>query len=213
MDATPRLALRRLLAPRPAPRPGEQCELCGAAVGEEHQHVVSVETRALLCACRACYLLFTHEGAAQGRYRAVPERYAAAADFRLKEGQWEALQIPVGIAFFFFNSSLGRTVAFYPSPAGATESLLSLDTWDKVRRENPVLDSLAPDVEALLVYKRPDGFECHLVPIDACYELVGHLRRLWRGFDGGREAHDALETFFANVRARARPVSERGAKP
>ena len=27
------------------------------------------------------------------------------------------------------------------------------------------------------------------MPIDACYELVGHLRRLWRGFDGGREAH------------------------
>ncbi len=42
------------------------------------------------------------------------------------------------------------------------------------------------------------------MPIDACYELVGHLRRLWKGFDGGREAHDALDAFFARVRARAR---------
>ena len=34
------------------------------------------------------------------------------------------------------------------------------------------------------------------MPIDACYELVGQLRRLWRGFDGGQEAHDALDAFF-----------------
>lgn len=27
--------------------------------------------------------------------------------------------------------------------------------------------------------------EGYIVPIDACYELVGHLRRLWRGFGGG----------------------------
>ena len=29
-----------------------------------------------------------------------------------------ALVIPVGLAFFFGNSQLGRTVAFYPGPAG-----------------------------------------------------------------------------------------------
>jgi hypothetical protein len=43
------------------------------------------------------------------------------------------------------------------------------------------------------------------VPIDACYELVGHLRQLWRGFDGGREAHEAMGAFFGRVRARSRP--------
>ena len=37
----------------------------------------------------------------------------------------------------------------------------------------------------------------------ACYELVGQLRRLWKGFDGGAEARQALEEFFAGVRARA----------
>ena len=48
-----------------------------------------------------------------------------------------------------------------------------------------------PDVEALLDPSRGprrDEFSCHLVPIDACYELVGRLRLLWRGFDGGPEA-------------------------
>ena len=36
------------------------------------------------------------------------------------------------MAFFFFNSSLGRMAAFYPSPAGATESLLPLATWEEI---------------------------------------------------------------------------------
>jgi hypothetical protein len=44
------------------------------------------------------------------------------------------------------------------------------------------------------------------VPIDTCYELVGRLRMLWRGFDGGQEAHEALNEFFERVKARARPA-------
>jgi hypothetical protein len=44
------------------------------------------------------------------------------------------------------------------------------------------------------------------VPIDACYALVGQLRRLWRGFDGGTEAHQAMDDFFAEIAARSRPA-------
>ena len=108
--------------------------------------------------------------------------------------QWDALQIPVSVAFFFVNSTLDRVSAFYPSPAGATESLLPLDTWDELTAAHAELATLEPDVEAFLVRvstgRRTEG-ECYLVPIDACYELVGQLRTLWRGFDGGQEAHDA----------------------
>jgi Family of unknown function (DUF5947) len=199
----------------PRPRPGERCEMCSAPIADEHDHVVDLDQRSLLCTCHGCYLLFTAGGSGGHRYRAVPDRYLAVPDFQLTPAEWDALQIPVSVAFFFVNSSLDRVAAFYPGPAGATESLLSLDTWDDVVAANPQLATLVPDVEAFLVRtgRGDDPPECYLVPIDACYELVGHLRRLWRGFDGGREAHDALETFFANVRTRARPVSERGAKP
>jgi Family of unknown function (DUF5947) len=112
----------------------------------------------------------------------------------------------VSIAFFFINSSLERVAAFYPGPAGATESELALDTWAEVVEANPALLTLVPDTEALLVRAEPNrgGAECFLVPIDACYELVGRLRRLWRGFDGGREANDAIDEFFDRVRSRAR---------
>jgi hypothetical protein len=159
-----------------------------------------------MCACRACYLLFTAGGSGGLRYRAVPDRYLSFPDFALSPAQWDALQIPVSVAFFFVNSTLERVAAFYPGPAGATESLLALSTWADVVAANPALETLEPDVEAFLVRtggRAGGATECFLVPIDACYELVGHLRKLWRGFDGGTEAHAALDAFFERVRARA----------
>jgi Family of unknown function (DUF5947) len=204
----PLAVLQRLRQPRPRPptRVGERCELCSEPIADGHGHLVDLHARNLLCACRGCYLLFTSEGAGGARYRAVPDRYLAFADFALSPAQWDGLQIPVGVAFFFVNSALARVAAFYPGPAGATESELALDKWEEVVEANPVLGTLQPDVEAVLVKAdaRGSGAECFIVPIDACYELVGHLRRLWRGFDGGREAHDAMDAFFERVRARAR---------
>jgi len=103
---------------------------------------------------------------------------------------------------------LNRTVAFYPGPAGATESELPLEAWTRVVEANPQLSVLRVDVEALLLRGTDRGseFSCHLVPIDACYALVGQLRRLWRGFDGGTEAHQAMDDFFAEIAARSRPA-------
>lgn len=190
---------------RPLPPPGERCEMCGETVGDEHSHVVNVHSRSLMCTCRACYLLFTHEDAALA-YRSVPDRYCSFPDFSLTPLQWEDLQIPVGVVFFFRHSELGRTVAFYPSPAGATESELPLGAWDEIVTANPALAILVADVEAILVRVTDDGYSCFLVPIDACYELVGHLRKLWRGFDGGQEAHRQMDEFFAHVQQRSRPA-------
>ncbi|GII51886.1 hypothetical protein Pth03_02750 [Planotetraspora thailandica] len=181
-----------------------RCELCAGPAGEDHPHVVDVETRALLCACRGCHLLF--DPAAQGRYRAVPRRHLHAARFRMTAADWEDLQIPVRTAFFFHNSTLGRTVVFYPSPAGATQSLLPLPAWERVLAANPELPPAEPDVEALLVDRGADGFTCHLVPISTCYELVGLVRRHWKGFSGGQEAWAAIDGFFADLARRGTPT-------
>jgi Family of unknown function (DUF5947) len=200
-------ALLRRIAARPPPAPaGEVCEMCDVAIAEDHQHVVDMTNRSLMCTCRACYLLFTAEGA-RLRYRAVPDRYLSFPDFRLGPGQWDQLEIPVGLAFFFHNSSLGRTIAFYPGPAGATESELPLDAWRSVVADNPQLCLMAPDVEALLVRTPGRGsgdISCYLVPIDTCYELVGQLRAVWRGFDGGQEARERIDAFFARVASRSK---------
>jgi hypothetical protein len=92
---------------------------------------------------------------------------------------------------------------------GATESLLSLETWEELAETNPLLATLAADVEALLVrnVQRRGGFECYIVPIDACYELVGRIRRRWKGFDGGEDAWKEIDAFFADVRVRSTEVN------
>ncbi|WP_328401929.1 DUF5947 family protein [Nocardia sp. NBC_00403] len=205
---TPFHVLQRITADRrPAVRAGERCEMCAEPIADVHQHVVDIEGRQLMCVCRGCYLLFTAENAAL-RYRAVPDRYLFFPDFTISQGEWDALEIPVGLAFFFRNSALGKTVAFYPGPAGATESELPLEQWRSVLERHPELDVLAADVEALLIRVPERGTTdavCLLLPIDACYEFVGRMRMLWRGFDGGQDVRRYMDEFFTEMSARARP--------
>src|ERR1700751_6305714 len=65
--------LARIRANRGTPEPaGERCEMCSESIAEEHQHVVNVDGRQLMCVCRGCYLLFTDTNA-ELRYRAIPD--------------------------------------------------------------------------------------------------------------------------------------------
>jgi len=197
----PLAALGRFVNRQASSAPAEACELCASEIPPGHSHIVNIESRSLMCACRACYLLFTQRGAAQGKYKAVPDRYLMLNSFELTPEAWEELQIPVGMAFFFFNSALNRVTGFYPSPAGATESMLGLEAWQNLSAANPVLLTIEQDVEALLINRRRGGnFECFVVPIDACYELTGIVRRRWKGFDGGEEARRDIDAFFDSLR-------------
>jgi hypothetical protein len=112
------------------------------------------------------------------------------------------------MAFFFKSTPQGRVVAQYPSPAGATESLLSLDTWADIEQRNPILREMDDDVVALLVDRLGHNMggspaQYYLVPIDECYRLVGIIRRHWRGLFGGAEVWREIGTFFAALRKRA----------
>jgi hypothetical protein len=184
--------------------PEERCDVCGAALGPYHRHLVALEERALRCACRACALLFSQSGS--GRFRTVPERYLADPGRRLTEADWDALGIPVTTAFVFTNSAAGRVVACYPSPAGATECLLDLDAWEHLGRAYPLLAAPAADVEAVVVTRAAGGLAAFLVPIDACYRLAGEIRLRWRGLDGGEPVRQVLDRFVDDVRARSRPL-------
>jgi hypothetical protein len=195
-------SLRRFLQ-EPAAPPRERCELCATPVPAEHPHLVEPAQRRLLCACTACGVLFSDAGL---RYRRVPDRHLVDPGFTLSDAQWDALQVPVGMAFFLVNSARGAVVACYPSPAGATESELALEAWADGVGSSALASTLAPDVEALLVRRGDAGrggrAEALLVPGDACYRLVGLVRRHWKGFDGGAEAWTAIDAFFDELRAR-----------
>ena len=186
--ASPRL---QRLAARPADAAGgepaqERCELCGDPIEPEHRHLLDLDSRALRCACRACSLLFDRPAAAEGRLRLVGDRRLRLDGLELSDITWERLRIPVDMAFFFSNSAQQRVAAFYPSPMGATESRLELDAWQQIERDNPVLATMQPDVEALLVNRAKGARRHWLVPIEDPYRLVALIRTHWRGFTGGR---------------------------
>src|SRR5918911_991298 len=119
----------------------ERCDLCGAPIAAEHRHLLDVEARELMCACRACALLFDQAAAGAGgrHYRLVPERRVRIDDLDLDDVTWAELRLPVDMAFFFRSSRAGRVLAFYPGPMGATESLLDLAAWQDSEARNPLL--------------------------------------------------------------------------
>jgi hypothetical protein len=194
-------ALRRFV-PRPAP--AEKCDMCSAAIGAEHPHLVEPASRKIACACDACALLFS--GQAGTKYRRVPRRWRFLPEFELTDAQWDGLMLPISMAFFFHSSPAGRVIALYPSPAGPTESLLALDTWDEIVNGNPILKDLEPDVEALLVNRVRDTREYYTAPIDECYKLVGLIRANWRGLSGGTEVWNEINSFFTTLKTRSSVV-------
>ena len=176
------------------------CELCASGLEDVHPHLVQIAESKLLCCCVPCALLLGQ--GSEGRYRRVPDRIRRLADLRMTDAQWEALEIPVDLAFFYRSTRLTKTVALYPSPLGAVECLLPLASWTEILAANPALETLEPDVEALLVNRARQRREHYRVPIDACYRLVGLVRKGWRGFSGGDVWKD-VDGFFEDLRSRS----------
>jgi hypothetical protein len=184
----------------------EHCDLCGEPIPPDHRHLLDLESRELMCACQACRLLFERPAAGGGgaHYRLVPDRRLRLDDFAMDDAMWARLRIPVEMAFFFHSTPAERVQAYYPGPMGATESLLELGAWEELERDNPVLATLEPDVEALLVNRARGARQCFLVPIEDCYRLAGLIRTRWRGLSGGEEVWKEIEGFFAELGRKSR---------
>ncbi len=196
------MALKRLRLKRSST---EWCELCARALEGRHTHLLDPQARRILCACDPCAFLF-QDGA--GRYRRIPRDSYLLPHIAVENLQWESLSVPVNLAFFFFSSPANRVVAYYPSPGGATESLLTLETWEGIVAAHPRIGQMQPDVEALLVNRvaSPPGY--YIVPIDRCYELSGIVRKHWQGFTGGDDVWREVANFFAALRSDAVSVEE-----
>ena len=99
--------------------PSEHCDLCGAIVAREHQHLIDPAARKLMCSCDACSVLFSQSG--QTKYKRVPRRARFLKDFSMTDARWDSLLIPIGLAFFLKSSTEGRVLAMYPGAAGSAE--------------------------------------------------------------------------------------------
>jgi hypothetical protein len=197
--------LRRFRRP---PARLERCEFCNLGLAATHQHLLEPQQRQLSCVCDACAVLFGSQGETQ--YLRVPRRIRSLPDFQLSSAQWESLCIPISLAFFYYSSAVSqnaqRVVVCYPSPAGPTEAALDLLAWEELAADNPVLQKLAPEVEALLVNRigrTGDQHQYFIVPIDECFKLVGLIRRHWRGLSGGAQVWQEISEFFGALERRA----------
>jgi hypothetical protein len=193
--------LRRFTRPRAALK---RCELCSAGLAVEHRHLLEISNGQIVCTCDGC--AFRFQAVLDGRFRLIPRGIRSLPDLNWTDADWETLALPINLAFFFHSTPEKRSKVMYPSPAGATESLLPLGAWDSLVSENLSLASMEPDVEALLVNRVGSKREHYLAPIDVCFELVGLIRVHWRGFSGGEIVWEEIDKFFSRLQMEAGPI-------
>jgi hypothetical protein len=181
---------------------GEACDICGIGIAVDHRHLLHLVERRIICSCESCWAMRSGEG----DYRPTGNRTLWLPDLDVPDDLWASFQIPIGLAFFMDSTVTACVVALYPSPGGATESELHFESWSRMRRLNPVLEGLEPDIEGLVVNRLSDPAAYAIAPIDKCYELTGTIKAHWEGISGGSAVEAAVSDFFEGLRSKAVPA-------
>jgi hypothetical protein len=177
----------------------EQCDLCAVTIPEDHRHLLHLVERRIVCSCEACWAM----RAGEGDYRPVGNRTLWLSELEIPDDLWASFQIPIGLAFFMSSTVTNCVVAMYPSPAGATESELHFESWNRMIALNPILAGMEPDVEGLIVNRLSEPPAYAIAPIDTCYALTGTIKVSWEGISGGGAVEQAVAGFFEQLRERA----------
>jgi hypothetical protein len=176
----------------------ELCDLCRTTIPVDHRHMLNIEERRIVCTCESCWALRSGDA----EYRPVGSRTVWLPDLEMPDDVWAGFQIPIGLAFFMYSTTSECVVAMYPSPAGATESELHFDTWNRLIELNPGL-KIDPDIEGLIANRMVDPPLYAIAPIDRCYELTGAIKANWSGISGGTGVDEAVAGFFADLQRKA----------
>jgi hypothetical protein len=176
----------------------EFCDLCSTSIPDDHRHMLNIEERRIVCTCESCWALRSGDA----EYRPVGSRTVWLPELNMPDEVWAGFQIPIGLAFFMYSTTSECVVAMYPSPAGATESELHFDTWNKVIELNPGLN-LDADIEGLIANRMVEPHVYAIAPIDRCYELTGAIKASWDGISGGTGVDEAVARFFAQLEKKA----------
>jgi hypothetical protein len=196
VSALKRLQMRQMPE---GPQPIEaDCDLCGTSMPEEHRHLLHLDERRIVCVCESCWALRSGDA----EYRPTGNRKLDLEEFELPDDLWARFGIPIGLAFFLRSGE--GVVALYPSPAGPVESELDLSAWTELARLNPVLESLEPEAEALIVHKAGEPPRHAIVPTDEAYRLAGLITACGAGSSGGPGADRPVDGSFHHLRAGSR---------
>lgn len=187
----------------------EYCDICRTSIPEDHRHLLHLVQRRIECVCESCWALRSGDP----EYRPTGSRIVWLPDLDVPDDLWASFQIPIGLAFFMDSTVTGGVVALYPSPAGATESELHFEAWNRMCELNPIMAELEADVEGLVVNRLSEPPAYAIAPIDRCYELTGLIKASWEGISGGNAVESAVAGFFEDLRhkagtARRAPVRE-----
>jgi hypothetical protein len=177
----------------------ERCDLCGITIPDDHRHLLHLIERRIVCSCEACWAM----RAGEGDYRPVGNRTLWMSELDIPDDLWASFQIPIGLAFFMQSTVTACVVALYPSPAGATESELHFESWNRMIELNPALAGLEPDIEGLIINRTSEPPVYVIAPIDVCYALTGTIKASWEGISGGVAVDEAVAGFFDRLRRRA----------
>jgi Fe-S cluster biogenesis protein NfuA len=175
------------------------CELCPIGLADDHRHLLHLTERRIVCVCETCWSMRSGDA----EYRPTGGRTLWLEDFVLDDEAWSSFQIPIGLAFMMRSGLTDEIVMLYPSPAGVTESELDTLAWARMASDNPVLDRLVPDAEALIINRLADPPQHLIAPLDECYRLVGLIKSRWSGISGGPELKATVEEFFAGLQVNA----------
>ena len=176
----------------------ERCDLCGTSLPDDHRHMLNIVERAIVCTCESCWALRSGDV----EYRPVGSRTVWLPELDMPDDVWAGFQIPIGLAFFMYSTTSECIVAMYPSPAGATESELHFNTWNRLIELNPDL-RLEADIEGLIANRMAEPAVYAIAPIDRCYELTGAIKASWSGSSGGAGVDQRVARFFEDLRAKA----------
>jgi hypothetical protein len=194
-------ALRRLqIRQMPeGPQPIEaECDLCGTSMPEDHRHLLQLDERSIVCVCESCWALRSGDA----EFRPVGSRVIWLDSLDLPDDLWARFHIPIGLAFFMRTG--GGVVAFYPSPAGATESEIDPGVFAELCERNPRVKELDVDAEVLIVDRLGEGMRSAIAPTDQAYKLVGLVKTNWQGISGGPALAGAVDGFFEELREKAK---------
>ena len=118
-------------------------------------------------------------------------------------GRWEALDIPVGVRVLSVGlGAEARGGVLSESGGGDRIGAAAGDMGRDGGGESATGRRWSRISRRCWSAGGATAMEAWIVPVDACYELAGRIRKNWKGFDGGGEAWREIDEFLTGLRER-----------